>query len=178
MFDTGETLQDVKKWAEATFPHEFKAVKDYLRDYDITSSYRGPMNPKYRNLKATDAHIFGHCVHVGYLTEEHFYNSVFAHVTSGEGNERWVTLCDMDECCNTIGRSDTTFMKPFLWLNPDVNSVGFARFEALIMFMCLPSGISPGASIDTHQFKKHFEGACRVISGRLEEQTRQKGECN
>ncbi|OSS45166.1 hypothetical protein B5807_09141 [Epicoccum nigrum] len=86
MFDTGETLQDVKKWAEATFPHEFKAVKDYLRDYDITSSYQGPMNPKHRNLKATDAHIFGHCVH----------------------------------------------------------------------------------------FKKHFEGACRVISGRLEEQTRQK----
>ncbi|KAG9203967.1 hypothetical protein G6514_002128 [Epicoccum nigrum] len=168
MFDTGETLEYIEKWAEATFPHEFKAVKDYLRDNDITSKYRGPKDVKYRNLKTGDPHMLDYWVHVGcsgegpfddFSGEGPFDDLVFAHVTSGEGNHS----------------HDIDFMEPFCWLNSDVNSVGFARFKELIMFICLSSAMSAEASIDVPQFKKHFEGACRVIAGRLEEQTRQKG---
>jgi hypothetical protein len=173
MFDTGETLEDIEEWAEATFPHEFKAVKDYL--------YENEINALDWDHEDARTHVLVDCVHVGHLGPRHG-RPVIAHVTFHETQpEPWVVLCEpnaMDKCTyNAICRHDTHFDEPFCWLDPRKDCVGNARFDALIQFVYLFDERSVGASIDVHQFKKHFEGACRVIAGKLEEQRRQNGKC-
>lgn len=175
MFNNGETLEDIERWAEATFPHEFKAVKDYLIENDITAKDYGHKDNHSRMLV--------HSVYVAGDAESMFGSGVIAHVTSDETRplDPWVVLCEWDYAgeyiCNTVNRVHTNFKAPFCWLCRKLNDVSIARFNALIQFICPPSALSVGVSINARYFKKHFKGACRVIAGELEEQRRQNGKC-
>lgn len=176
MFNTGETLEDIERWAEATFPHEFKAVKDYLIENNITAKeYVQWDEPTHRSVQA---------VHVGRaLGPTVSYSAVYAHVTSHETlplAPRVVLRMWDEEDQDTysfIERYETRFKKPFRWLNPWGSTLGVERFNAFIMFICPPSAMPAGVSIDASYFKKHFEGVCRVIAEELEEQRRQDRKC-
>lgn len=173
MFDTGETLEDIERWAEATFPHEFKAVKDYLIENDITAK-------EYCHKdKHTSARV--RSVQVGSVGEP--ARPVISHVTSEENDPvPWVALCRMPvdgNDCQKYSIRDTRFVKPFSWLKPAKSLLGSWRFEALIQFICPPSELSAADPINVRYFKIYFEGACRVISGKLEEQRcPPNGKCN
>ena len=177
MFNTGETLEDIERWAEATFPREFKAVKDYLIENNITAKHYGHMD-KHTRMSV-------HSVKVGIGVESMGHSAIIiAHVAFHKTQplDPWVVLCEWNYVdgytCDTISKDDTHFKAPFCWLSPELNGVGIARFNALIKFICPPSALPVGVSIDARHFKKHFEGACRVIAGKLEEQRRQNGKCN
>ena len=154
MFNNGETLEDIERWAEATFPHEFKAVKDYLIENDITAKDYGHKDNHSRMLV--------HSVYVAGDAESMFGSGVIAHVTSDETRplDPWVVLCEWNYVdgytCDTISKDDTHFKAPFCWLSPELNGVGIARFNALIKFICSPSALPVGVSIDARHFKKHF----------------------
>ena len=168
MFDTGETFEDIERWAEATFPHEFKVVKDYLRDNNIVA----------KDCDHEDEYTLQRVrtVTVGYLDRRGKETSVVAHFTPNHPQlEPRMVLCG--NICDDVYDEDTHFEEPFCWLNPETTLVGFVQFSALIKFICLPSAMPVGVSIDAGHFKEHFEGACTVIAGELEEQRRQNGKC-
>jgi hypothetical protein len=179
MFDTGETLQDIEKWAQAKFPHEFKAVKDYLRDNDITALDHS--HEDAGGCKLDHSVQVGHAGHVGTNVVP-----VDAHVAFEEENdlEPWVGLCfpSMDgDHCDGISRRNTIFEEPFSWLNPGTSMLGSEQFDALIQFIYLPSALSAGMQrieFDALEFKKHFKGACQVIAVELEERRRQNSKCS
>jgi hypothetical protein len=175
MFDTGETLEDIERWAEARFPHEFKAVKDYLRDNDITVQDHLHEDKDVCTL-VRSVHV-GHAGHVGTNVVP-----VIAHVAFQENEpEPWVDLCftPVDgNYCDFILMNNIIFKEPFCWLNPGKSDFRVLRFDALIQFICPPSELAAGASIDVRDFKELFESACRVIAMELEDQRGLKGKYN
>lgn len=172
MFDTGETLEDIERWAEATFPHDFNAVKDYLRDNNIVSEDCGHEDEntlvRVRSVRV-GPRAAGHYQIIAHITSEHY------------DTQPWVVLCLRCEKGDFCGMHHhiimTNLIEPFCWLDPGVVPVGLSRFEALIGFICPPSAMAAGASFDVRDFKGSFEGACRVIARKLEGQRRPKGKC-
>lgn len=168
MFDTGETLEDIERWAEATFPDEFKTVKDYLRDNKIVSEdcdhEDGNTHLPVRSVTVGDLEMMGG-------------SSVIAHFTSDDAEfEPRMVLCS-DSCHDIVWDYHVDFEKPFCWFYTERTRVRRAQFDAFIKFICSPSAMPLGV-INTRHFKEHFEGACRFIAGKLEEQRRPNGKCN
>ena len=171
MFKTGETPEDIEKWAEATFPHEFKVVKKYLRDNYITAVAF--------DHGGRSAHVVNRAVRVGHMFSMGDDNDpLIAHITS----ENKVVLCEWAGAsqgfCNAVGNHETKFKEPFCWLNPSTDGFGFARLKALVQFICSPLEFAAVASIDVDRFKINFEDACEFIARSIEERKRQKGKCN
>lgn len=168
MFITGESLEDIEAWAEATFPAAFKATKAYLELEKIDTCKKFIYRPSASywaitakvGTTANGTYFVYACIRVNtasvaYILDD---NRDFQHLNNGSiyGHR--------------IDASNANFMPPFCWLVAnDLSSEVWTA--ALVHYSDLrSSGVARRLTSivsDVETFKKGFQEACHVIADAL-----------
>lgn len=180
MSSTSESLEEIDKWANESFPNEFRQVKDYIERNNICFSEKTfqchPLYPHYSFHKIMDGVVIGEtgesnqsvyaCIH-----EDGSLFLVHEPCEASEDKAEFVTfgaehiyLVRHDGCFKPC----TRFKEPFNWLCLHQDSLGAARLEAFVQYLYLTYLPEIEREAQIEGIKKHFEGACKAIAAGME----------
>lgn len=169
-----ETLETIRRWAEAEFPDSFRLFSNYTgidrRSFRVEDRIVRGRRIEERKLM-TAVRVSDYC---GVRRPVYTWAEIDGTVNLGhlESDSNGGYMAEHIDCTDLSVR----FGRPFCWVQPAADETGAARFEALVRYYVRVScKDASGIRARKTASRDHFPAACRDVAAGMRARARGKG---